>query len=272
METQTALEISSPIVRTTRFAYTSISQASIDEAEATVDRILNRLRSSIIDTGSDLLSIKDKLGHGQFLEWLNHYFNMSERTAQNYMSTAKRFGTTPQILDMVPHGLVYQLAAASTPDYVRQAVIGDVVAGTTPDLDQLRMRIADGREAERQKQQEERDRKAEERASRIWEKKESALRKSGASDADINVVRQNWNTERAQRQQHRVKKPEAPKGGKNDVKRLPEGADEQNQYRRKLAIRLVEALKKSWGSNFPKLRQVIEKCGVEEFKNALKAA
>ena len=231
METQTALEISSPIVRTTRFAYTSISQASIDEAEATVDRILNRLRSSIIDTGGDLLSIKDKLGHGQFLEWLNHYFNMSERTAQNYMSTAKRFGTTPQILDMVPHGLVYQLAAARTPDSVRQAVIDDVVAGTSPDLDQLRMRIADGREAERQKQQ-----------------------------------------ERAQRQQHRVKKPEAPKGGKNDVKRLPEGADEQNQYRRKLAIRLVEALKKSWGSNFPKLRQVIEKSGVEEFKNAHKPA
>lgn len=62
------------------------------ELHEIAERIRARIRRTamdIIETGQDLIQAKQALGHGKFGEWIEAEFNMSLRTAQNYMRAAE---------------------------------------------------------------------------------------------------------------------------------------------------------------------------------------
>ena len=124
------------------FDYSGISTAVAREAEATAKRIRNRLKVHTIETGKELLIIKRELGHGKFGKWLEFHFGWKERTAQNYMNSATAFGSTPQVIDVLPPSTVYKLAAKSTPDALRQSVIDEIERGEKPDPKQIERKIA----------------------------------------------------------------------------------------------------------------------------------
>ncbi len=124
------------------FDYSGVSAAVAKEAEATAKRIRNRLRLHTIETGKELLIIKKELGHGKFGKWLEFHFGWKERTAQNYMNSATAFGSTPQVIDVLPPSTVYKLAAKSTPDALRQSVIDEIERGEKPDPKQIERKIA----------------------------------------------------------------------------------------------------------------------------------
>jgi Protein of unknown function (DUF3102) len=44
---------------------------------------------AVIETGRDLVAIKEKMPHGDFQLWIDAEFQMSPRTAENYMNAAK---------------------------------------------------------------------------------------------------------------------------------------------------------------------------------------
>lgn len=125
------------------FDYSGISTAVAKEAEATALRIRDRRRAHTIDTGKELLNVKQDLGHGRFGKWLEFHFGWKERTAQNYMNSALAFGSTPQIIDVLPPSTVYKLAAKSTPEALRQSVIEEINRGETPDPKKIEKRIAE---------------------------------------------------------------------------------------------------------------------------------
>ncbi len=53
------------------------------------ERIRNRVRRAaedIISIGQDLTRVKDQLGHGKFLTWIDREFGMTERSARRYMA------------------------------------------------------------------------------------------------------------------------------------------------------------------------------------------
>ncbi len=133
------------------FDYTGVPKAVIKEAEATAMRIRDRNRAHSIDTGNELLNIKQKLEHGKFGRWLKFHFGWKERTAQNYMNSATAFGSTPQVIDILPLSTVYKLAATSTPDALRQSVIEEINKGGTPDPKKIEKRIAESKTEARQK-------------------------------------------------------------------------------------------------------------------------
>ena len=124
------------------FDYSGVSAAVAKEAEATAMRIRNRLRLHTIETGKELLIVKKELGHGKFGKWLEFHFGWKERTAQNYMNSATAFGSTPQVIDVLPPSTVYKLAAKSTPDALRQSVIDEIKRGEKPDPKQIERKIA----------------------------------------------------------------------------------------------------------------------------------
>ncbi|NOV15433.1 DUF3102 domain-containing protein [Ensifer adhaerens] len=124
------------------FDYTGVSSAVAKEAEATATRIRERTRAHIIDTGNELLNIKQKLQHGKFGKWLEFHFGWKERTAQNYMNSATAFRATPEVLNVLPPSTIYKLAAKSTPDAVRDSVIEEIKHGGTPDPKNIAKRIA----------------------------------------------------------------------------------------------------------------------------------
>lgn len=134
------------------FDYSGISAAEVKEVEATARRIRNRLRAHTIETGRELLKVKGTLGHGKFGKWLDFHFGWKERTAQNYMNAASAFGSTPQVIDVLPPSTVYKLAAKSTPATLRQSVIDDINRGASLDPKQIEKRIAATKTDVRQKE------------------------------------------------------------------------------------------------------------------------
>lgn len=124
------------------FDYSGVSAAVAKEAEATAKRIRNRLKVHTIEIGKELLVIKEELGHGKFGKWLDFHFGWKERTAQNYMNSATAFGSTPQIIDVLPPSTVYKLAAKSTPGALRQSVIDEIKRGDKPDPKQIERKIS----------------------------------------------------------------------------------------------------------------------------------
>lgn len=82
-----------------------------------------RLVADIIEIGKALIGVKDAVGHGNFTPWLRVEFNWTERTAQNFMSAAERFGSNPKCVSHLPLNTVYKLAAPSTPEPLRQNIV-----------------------------------------------------------------------------------------------------------------------------------------------------
>lgn len=241
------------------FDYSGVSAAVAREAEATAERIRNRHRAGIIDTGGDLLAIKDKLDHGKFGNWLSYHFGMSERTAQNYMNAAIAFSSVPKVIDVLPPSTIYKLAAKGAPEKIRQSVIDEITNGAVLDHKEIETRIATAKSEERQKQEEERTARQEERE---WQKQEQALREAGKSEKEIESERKQWVTKKARKERHAQQKA-------SDTKKHEEEALVRGEQMRQTAATAAKILKARLGGDYEKLRDAILKINYHDFQTAL---
>jgi hypothetical protein len=90
--------------------YSTLAPDLAEEARATAGRIKDRSRASYIDTGNDLIAIKEKLGHGRFGPWLDAEFSMSARQAESFMAAA-RCAIKYEINAYLPATVLISLAA-----------------------------------------------------------------------------------------------------------------------------------------------------------------
>jgi hypothetical protein len=87
----------------TPFTYADLPAPVAAELEAVTCRIKDRLSrtvENIIEIGRDLTLAKERLGHGNFLAWLDTEFRMSDQTARNFMNVARRFSKSQSLLDL----------------------------------------------------------------------------------------------------------------------------------------------------------------------------
>jgi hypothetical protein len=120
----------------TGFDYTTLDPDAADFLRQAANQIRScreGMAREIIRMGMTLHGAKAHLLHGQFGPWLKAEFNMSERTAENYMSVAKEFGNKSETVADLPLKLLYGLAAPSTPKQIREKVVADLEAGKTID-------------------------------------------------------------------------------------------------------------------------------------------
>ncbi len=93
-----------PIVRAEVEAfYQPMVKAQAKELQAVAARIKERdriARIGIIETGNDLIAIKDSIP-GQFDRWLKVEFDMSKATAWNYINAAQQFGSAPKVVELL---------------------------------------------------------------------------------------------------------------------------------------------------------------------------
>ena len=106
-----------------RFDYASLDASAAAKAQKSAKRIRSFEKAAAIDIGRELLAIKDALPHGRFLPWIEAEFGYSRRTATNMMAVATTFCDTWEAVSHLPPTVLYQLAAPSTPDAVREAVV-----------------------------------------------------------------------------------------------------------------------------------------------------
>lgn len=125
------LPLAEPASAPVAFDYTAMDADAAREARAAVERYRGRSKAYVMDTGRDLLAIKARLEHGLFLLWIKAELGLEPRTAQNFMQAAERFEGKSEIVSHLPPTVLYKLAAPSTPEPVRAAVLKRIEAGET---------------------------------------------------------------------------------------------------------------------------------------------
>jgi hypothetical protein len=138
-----------PLTTTTGFDYAQLASDVADEARATAERIRFRLGNTLLKTGQELTRIKDRLGHGHFGAWLKAEFDLTERSAENYMNAARFLeGKSERVADLPP-AAIYALAAPSAPVAVVKDVLATIEAGARPLAREIKAKLAEAIEAER---------------------------------------------------------------------------------------------------------------------------
>ena len=103
----------------------SVPAETILAQNAEVIRTLGkRVIADVIEIGRRLSESKKLGGHGNWLSWLETEFGWDERTARRYISVHELAGKSDNLSDLeIGVSSLYLLAAPSTPEEVRQAVI-----------------------------------------------------------------------------------------------------------------------------------------------------
>lgn len=115
------------------FDYASLEAGAREYVIAAAERVRvygKRAAESIVKIGEELVEVKDRLGHGNFLRWLNAEFGWSEPTAQNFMRVSdmvKNVNFTD--LPSFDISALYLLARPSTPAEVRAEAIAQAASG-----------------------------------------------------------------------------------------------------------------------------------------------
>ncbi len=114
------------------FDYAGLPSEHAGEVRAAAERIkirMKRTAEDIIEIGRDLITVKERLPHGQFGMWIDVEFGMSDSTAQNFMNVAGRFGSKFPTVGNLTSRVLYALAAPSTDDAVIERAVAKAEAG-----------------------------------------------------------------------------------------------------------------------------------------------
>lgn len=90
---------------------------------------LNQTAQNIIEVGKRLTQAKTMLPHGEFGNWLEENFKLSQRTANNFMAVAERFGNSPTSANLNQSQMVEMLAL---PEGETEKFIAEKAAEGTP--------------------------------------------------------------------------------------------------------------------------------------------
>jgi hypothetical protein len=99
---------------------------------AAADRIrlrISRTVKDVIEIGRELIAVKERLGHGNFLAWIDREFGMNAKSAERFISVAQQFGDKFDSVSSLSLTALYELAAPSTPEEVQAKVTERLAAG-----------------------------------------------------------------------------------------------------------------------------------------------
>lgn len=131
-----------------------MSELQTQHLTAATERIKLRLRRTaedIVAIGQDLMVIKQSLGHGEFLPWIEREFEMSRYTANNFINAAARFSNV-ELFNISPT-VIYELAAPSTSPEVIQQVTAKAEQGESVSVAEVKELKRQLKKAQEEKQQ-----------------------------------------------------------------------------------------------------------------------
>lgn len=132
VETEATAQIT-PILNMQSFDYSLVEEQDGDFLRGKEIAIKQRTSHAIIENGRDLLEAKARVGHGNFLAWIQGCFPWSQRTARRMMEVAENIkcGKLANLADMgnIHLSALYLLAQPSTPEAAREEAIARVEGG-----------------------------------------------------------------------------------------------------------------------------------------------
>lgn len=130
-----------------QFNYAALPAEKAASARAAAERIRGRMQlaaESIIEVGRELSEQQTSMGRGNFLNWIEAEFQMSQRSAYNFMGVHKEFGGKVATVASLPPTALYALAAPSTPEPVRTEVLERAANGekvTAKEIESLKKKL-----------------------------------------------------------------------------------------------------------------------------------
>jgi hypothetical protein len=108
------------------FDYASLDRETADflqQQTGEIRALMRRSAQDIFEIGQKLIELKQRLGHGQFGQWLEAEFDWTERLAQQFMNVARQFKPENFADLQIAPSALYLLAAPSTPEGVREEAL-----------------------------------------------------------------------------------------------------------------------------------------------------
>jgi DNA repair exonuclease SbcCD ATPase subunit len=235
----------------TLFNYNQVSLDEALEIRACAERVRSRLKRTtedIIEIGRELSDVKSKLPHGSFLPWVESEFGMAERTARNFISVHSVYGGKSAIVADLNLNALYELAAPSTPEPVRELIeqkLDDGEKVTLADIRAEKYKVKTAqREAESAKKQVEtlkiEAQSSKDEATRLKQDREAHIAKA-KSDAETQAqqeIDQLSNKLRNVEEEHRAKVSELAQIEVNKLKAASK--DELDKLKRQIAEKKSE--------------------------------
>lgn len=109
----------------------TVSDFNIVSATDRVRKLFNSMKVSAVGIGKEFITVKAKLPHGAFGKWLDTEFDMTDRTAQNYMNAAMAVQVN-EVLTVLPDKALYIIGARTTPSEIVEKVVTEIKAGNVP--------------------------------------------------------------------------------------------------------------------------------------------
>ena len=122
-------------IEVTQASESDMPSALNEELESVANRVRNRLgnmTANIVEIGRELRAVKQRLEHGQFINWVEAACKLSARTAQLMMKAADWAEGKDEIVAHLEPTAIYLLAAPSTPDSIRREVLSGLEQGQSP--------------------------------------------------------------------------------------------------------------------------------------------
>jgi hypothetical protein len=130
------------------FNYGQLDPDAACTAREAATAIQNELRRSISTIGQYLRAVKDKLNHGQWLEWLDRAVGIKPRSAQNYMTIARFLTGKNANFAYLPSSVICALARAPV-EIVSELEEEVANTGNLPSAQEITRRINVARAQER---------------------------------------------------------------------------------------------------------------------------
>jgi hypothetical protein len=105
-----------------------------------------RTIEDVVDVGRRLTEARRLCGHGSWLSWLDTEFGWKETTARSFIQLFEMSKSSANFANLdLPISSLYLLARPSTPDAVRQEVIGRAASGEEFSHAQVREAVAEAK-------------------------------------------------------------------------------------------------------------------------------
>lgn len=115
----------SEVATTQAYNYAALPAADARFVKAAASSIRERGREAaakVIEIGTQLVAVKNKLPHGDFGAWIEAEFGWSNRTAQRYMQAAALEGKSDTV-SYLPPTTIYAITAAIIPEAARDELV-----------------------------------------------------------------------------------------------------------------------------------------------------
>jgi hypothetical protein len=127
------------------FDYTAVDAGIATEMRAAAARVHQLHRAAVLEVGRELITIKERIEHGQFLNWVTRECHMSIRGAQRAMQAAEMLAKNDNLSYLPIEGLL-ALGSRAAPEAAVAGILDGIASGARPPVSEIKRLLSNAAE------------------------------------------------------------------------------------------------------------------------------